>query len=114
DQAPRRAAPRDHPAALLEAERLVLLRDEVVLRDLHVAVDDALDAPDAGVIVQRRLLIRPPRHHYDRVLAVGVAVQQAAGVAAFHRPGVARRHGEAARAEGIDQHRLDQLGHLLL
>jgi hypothetical protein len=55
-----RAASGFHLILFAETVDAVVLREEVVLRDLHLAVDDALDAPDAGVIVQRRALAGTP------------------------------------------------------
>ena len=78
---------RVHAALFLEpvgggpGVRFSFFLNQVVLRDVHPSFDDPFDAPDAGVIVERRRLARSPRHDDRRVAEVVVAVQQPAGVA---------------------------------
>ena len=62
----------------LEPEALAGFVDEVELRDVHLAGHDPLDAPDTGVIVERRPLPGTPGHHDGGIAEIVVAVQQAA------------------------------------
>ncbi len=70
-----------HAAFGLEATGIGGLFDEIVLSHVHPALDDAFDAPDAGVIVERRTLAGPPRHDDRRVPERIAAVQEAPGIA---------------------------------
>src|SRR6187551_1337799 len=52
DEAPRRSLVRFHAWLRLETEEAVLLFEQVVLADFHIAVDNAFDTPDPGMVVE--------------------------------------------------------------
>src|SRR5829696_5599616 len=81
NQASRRSLVGFHAGLGLESEDTILFVDEIVLANLHVAVDHAFDTPDPGVVVQRRSLARSPRHHHRGITPGRVGVEQASCVA---------------------------------
>src|SRR5215510_15052375 len=91
----------------LEPETVARFVDEVELRDVHLAGHTPLDAPDTGVIVERRPLPGTPGHHDRGIAEIVVAVQQATRVAV--RPHAMKPFGESdgVAADGILQLLLD-------
>ena len=69
----------------LHDARLGIATAHGVRRHVEVAAIDALDAPDAGVVVQRRALTWPPDHRDDGVSAGRIAMQEPARVAIGRR-----------------------------
>ena len=78
-----------HASHLTEAEDLANFALEVVLLDLQLSFDNALDAPDAAVVVQRRALVGPPRHDDSCITTLRIATEQPPRVA------IAARYVEA-------------------
>ena len=99
-----------HAALGLELVAARRLFDEIVLRHVHPPFDHAFDAPDAGVIVERRLLARSPRHDDRRVTERVVAMQEPARVAVGPRPAERLGQRDRARPDGVLELLLDAHG----
>ncbi len=65
--------------------------EQLVAHDLHLPFHHPLDAPDAGVVVERRRLAGRPGHDDGGQRQLGVAVEEAAGVMVGVGLAVARR-----------------------
>src|SRR5690606_136904 len=80
DQAAGRTDAGDLGADRFEAHAVAVLFSQLELGDFQLSLPDALDAPDAGVVVYRRALPRAPGHRNDAVAGFFAAVELAAGV----------------------------------
>src|SRR5690606_4104866 len=83
DQAAGGAGAGLHRANRAEVEALVLAVNQLVLADFQFAAPDALDAPHAGMVVDRRALAGPPGHRDDAVAVLLADVELATRVVAF-------------------------------
>src|SRR3546814_14147439 len=66
-----------HGAGGSEAETLAVAFEQLVLGDFKFAVPDALHAPQAAVVVDRRALSGRPGHRNTAVAVLGAAIQLA-------------------------------------
>src|SRR5690606_34849273 len=103
NQAPGAADARDVGVARLEAKDVAGAADELVLLHVDAADPDALHAPHAGVVVDRRALPGAPGHDHDRVVALAVAVHQAPRVVVGDAAGECGGQVDAAGAQETAQ-----------
>src|SRR3546814_19685695 len=66
-----------HAAGCAEAETLAVAFEQLVLGDFQFAVPDALHAPQAAVVVDRRALSGRPGHRHHAVAVLGAAIHLA-------------------------------------
>src|SRR5690606_19941836 len=85
DQAAGRAGAGQDGVHHLEAVAVAVLLARLVLGDLQLAGPDALDAPQAAMVVHRGALARAPGHGHHAVAGALAAVELTAGIVAADR-----------------------------
>ena len=85
DQTAGRTGAGDEGCFGVEAPACGIVRTQRVTGDLQLALPDALDAPQAGVIVDAGALARSPGHRHDAVDVARAAIQLAPRIAITQR-----------------------------